>query len=900
MNKYFFYLITFCAFLNSCSTDFKEHQLPIKTYSIYCDSIEFNSIHQDFKSNRYIKARLSSREVKTEVKLRMRGDSSREYPKKSLKVKTLKKDLVHGKNIFNFNAEYKDQSFSHSYISSLIFKELDYPCFSSSMARLYINDAFHGLFLEIENMDSNFLVKNNLNPKGDLYKATKDGACLYSQLELDEKWEKKSNKKKTWAPLRKLIYDLTLLNQSDFESYIKENFDYSKLIDYLAINNFIANGSTNYHNYYLYKDVENNGKWMFIPWDLDKSLSYYNWKPFAYHSTSSDWENDNPIIERCYLSETIRRDVQLRLESFESILGPSFYEPIFASIEKDLQSIVLADSGDKVSNVEQWKKAINIERKFLKNRASKALEKMQEFPLSFEVHKTARLLSSPFYLSWDKASDSTTVSYEVYVSKDFLYQDSLTTRIYKTDNSQLKFEEDLALGKYFWKVVAVKNKLKVAGFNSKNSFELRKGTLLPSHLSENYNLTEKDSPYLISDSLSIGKNAVLSAEEGVVLLVNTNAELKVFGGLSFKGSILNKIQIRPSIPNSYFNSIYFYSTSFPNVLDHVTIYDGLINSKYSKYSLSNVSIAIKNRPMQFGTKRPSIIWAWHGHISIDSLSLYGNGFGEGINVNFAEVKVSNSRFYNTPDAIEFINVHDGEISNNFVYNSPDDAIDLNACTDVLIHNNTLVNCADKGVSIGAEQYGKSSNITLSNNYILGNKIGLSVKDSADVYSHNNTFTYNSIAIEAYKKNEKYNLGGSVISRDDFFYENLTFEKIDTLSSSAYSNLSSTCNVFMLDDAYRIPQELYYDVVDGTIVLMNNSLLEMSLYGTKLIVDDMYEISLNGLSPIPENANVYIYKKKPKQRKFINYLVDKHNQVNENSKLSLQINDRLFTLKHIAK
>ena len=111
---------------------------------------------------------------------------------------------------------------------------------------------------------------------------------------------------------------------------------------------------------------------------------------------------------------------------------------------------------------------------------------------------------------------------------------------------------------------------------------------------------------------------------------------------------------------------------------------------------------------------------------------------------------------------------------------------------------------------------------------------------------------------------------------------------------------STCNVFMLDDAYRIPQELYYDVVDGTIVLMNNSLLEMSLYGTKLIVDDVYEISLNGLSPIAENANVYIYKKKPKQRKFINYLVDKHNQVTENSNLSLQINDRLFPLKHIAK
>ena len=128
----------------------------------------------------------------------------------------------------------------------------------------------------------------------------------------------------------------------------------------------------------------------------------------------------------------------------------------------------------------------------------------------------------------------------------------------------------------------------------------------------------------------------------------------------------NKIEIRPNIPNSYFHSIYFYSSNFENILEHVSIYEGLINSKYSNYSLNNVSIAIKNRPMQFGSKRPSIIWAWHGDVSIDNLTLYGNGKGEGININWADAKVLNSRFYNTPDAIEFINVQGGEISNNLV------------------------------------------------------------------------------------------------------------------------------------------------------------------------------------------------------------------------------------------
>ena len=541
MIKYLFFIITLIAFISSCSSGKSNHELPLHTYSITCDSVAFQAIHQNFKANEYIPAVLSCGEVKKDVKLRMRGDSSREYPKKSLKVKVLNKDQLNEKSKFNFNAEYKDKSFSHSYISSLIFKELNYPCFTSSMASLYVNDHFHGLFLEIENMDKDCLVRNKLNPKGDLYKATKDGACLYSTSELDVKWEKKSHKKHSWAPLKNLISDIEELNQSDFEEYIKANFDYNKLIDYLAINNFIANGSTNYHNYYLYKDVENNGKWMFIPWDMDKTLSYYSWKPFAYHFTSSDWENDNPIIERCYLSESIRDDVIQRLLSFETILGSDFYEPILSTIERDLLPIVLKDKTDKVENEKQWHKVIRTERRFLKNRAQKAIEKMEEFPLSFEVHKTARLLSSPFYLSWDKAADSTDVSYEVYLSKDFLYTDSTSTKVYKTQDGVLKITDNLPLGTYFWKVVAVKNGLKVNGFNSKNSFELREGTLLPSFIDVSLTLTEQGSPYLISDSLIIPKDVVLKAEEGTLILASKNAEIKVFGGLKFTGDMDNQI-----------------------------------------------------------------------------------------------------------------------------------------------------------------------------------------------------------------------------------------------------------------------------------------------------------------------------------------------------------------------
>ena len=39
--------------------------------------------------------------------------------------------------------------------------------------------------------------------------------------------------------------------------------------------------------------------------DLDKTLSYYDWKPYKYNETSSDWENDNSLIEKCFLNKQI-------------------------------------------------------------------------------------------------------------------------------------------------------------------------------------------------------------------------------------------------------------------------------------------------------------------------------------------------------------------------------------------------------------------------------------------------------------------------------------------------------------------------------------------------------------------------------------------------------------------
>ena len=197
----------------------------------------------------------------------------------------------------------------------------------------------------------------------------------------------------------------------------------------------------------------------------------------------------------------------------------------------------------------------------------------------------------------------------------------------------------------------------------------------------------------------------------------------------------------------------------------------------------NSSINIKKKRLVFGVNRNPIIWTHHGAFYLDNSIIDGKGTGEGINTNFSKSIVKNSTFVNLPDAIEYICVNEGLIENCVVKNSPDDAIDMNACHNIIVVNNTIVNNSDKGISVGKEQYGHSSNILIENNKIIGNKIGVAVKDSSFALIKNNLFYNNNTAISIYRK-DPLSIGGNAEISLNTFYKNSSSFSVDDFSKSA--------------------------------------------------------------------------------------------------------------------
>ncbi len=229
-----------------------NNQFELKEYYITCDPDSFAYIYQNYGEDHYIRVTFSQAgQTWPNVRLRIRGDSSRSYPKKSLKFKFDDQPFSNGRNTLNFNAEYLDKSYLHAIISSVLMRISGQPCFGAEPARLFLNGQFLGLYIRVENMDRDFLTARDLDENGNLYKAAIDGACLSIYDDPDYHWQKKTNENSGSSDLQNLITDINSVSESNYYDFARAAFDYDKMINIIAMNMLIANGSTYYHNYYL-------------------------------------------------------------------------------------------------------------------------------------------------------------------------------------------------------------------------------------------------------------------------------------------------------------------------------------------------------------------------------------------------------------------------------------------------------------------------------------------------------------------------------------------------------------------------------------------------------------------------------------------------------------------------
>lgn len=175
----------------------------------------------------------------------------------------------------NFNNSFKDPTYMRERIAYDLMREMGVPSARNAYANLYVNGTHMGLYLAVEEVDSEFIERHFEDDNGDLYKPDGVGSDLrwlgdnigaYSGMELETNSDTSDHSD--------LIAMLDVLNNgSDYASVI----DVDRFLRYLAVSTALSNfdsyqGSLA-HNYYLY---EENGVFCVIPWDLNEAFGTFS------------------------------------------------------------------------------------------------------------------------------------------------------------------------------------------------------------------------------------------------------------------------------------------------------------------------------------------------------------------------------------------------------------------------------------------------------------------------------------------------------------------------------------------------------------------------------------------------------------------------------------------------
>ncbi len=223
--------------------------------------------------------------------IRLRGNTGRSYDKRSYKIdfRQFGGEKFRSYKKLNLKPNVVDPSHIRELVSMHLYRLMNIPSQRVAPSILYINDDYKGVYLNVEQIDDEFIDKRYGSEEGFLYKCSQGMSLAYKEEVYDDK--KITSKMNESADDRnELSHFINILNNTSDETFkeeIEKIFDVNSFIRQMAVEAIIGHWdgySWFNNNYYLFYNP-NNLKFEFIPYDCDNT--------FGVDFTSNDWGNRN-------------------------------------------------------------------------------------------------------------------------------------------------------------------------------------------------------------------------------------------------------------------------------------------------------------------------------------------------------------------------------------------------------------------------------------------------------------------------------------------------------------------------------------------------------------------------------------------------------------------------------
>lgn len=227
--------------------------------------------------------------------------------------------------------------FSEPIITEIL-RDLEIKTHRCNYAKLFLNDKYYGVYVNVERIDQSFIERHLPDSKGLLFKVDEGGPGANLQFLGDDT----SAYERTFEPetksakkgMLRLVDFIKMINQSPEKGFVEALDSKLELNDFLRVTAVLLfSGAFDQltgwqpHNYYLYCDGKRD-RWRYLPWDLDVGFCEI---AFGAIHVLDDWNAawpvagavPNPLLERIVADPILRQ----RYRDMARIILDKYFKP---------------------------------------------------------------------------------------------------------------------------------------------------------------------------------------------------------------------------------------------------------------------------------------------------------------------------------------------------------------------------------------------------------------------------------------------------------------------------------------------------------------------------------------------------------------------------------------------
>lgn len=317
------FLLLFCSKINAQpilpeeGEIYRDDVIPRIDITINPDTLDW--IYENVESNIEFHATFqfnngTINDTVENIGFRLRGNTSRVSAKKSFKISFNTYESgrdFYGLEKMNLNGEHNDPSVARTKICWDLLRSANIPAPRSNHVKVYINNNFYGLYINVEHIDEEFAESRFGNKDGNLYKCLYPADLNYIGSNPDQYklmsgdrrvYDLKTNTElDDYSDLANFIDILNNAPINQLANMMEPIFNVQDYLKIMALDVITSNWDGyifNKNNFYLYHNTE-TGKFEYIPYDLDNTFGI-DWFNIAWPERDIyDWDNEyRPLYER--------------------------------------------------------------------------------------------------------------------------------------------------------------------------------------------------------------------------------------------------------------------------------------------------------------------------------------------------------------------------------------------------------------------------------------------------------------------------------------------------------------------------------------------------------------------------------------------------------------------------